>query len=327
MFSSRINIAILAAGLSCSALGCQSTNDHVNTHATDPQTTAAAPVKAEAQAPQAQTAGAASAQSGSALPAGIEPALRFARPGFFTAIKDGRLWVLREDSQALAEFKQQGEPPKSTTRIGAGPMGMSIRAADSETIIEYLAAKEGFSADLIDGRLWVLREGTPEQEAFVEDGPPPHSVTQIGAGPLGTSIRSVDRETIIAYLAAKPGFHTELRDGRIWVLREGTPEQEAFVEDGPPPHSVTQIGAGPLGTSIRSVDRETIIAYLAAKPGFHTELRDGRIWVLREGSEEHESFISGGPPPHSVTRIGAGPLRTSLRAVDAATIDDYLRTQ
>lgn len=268
MFSSRIHIVTLAAGLSCSVLGCQTTDNQVNTHATVAPATAvaaAAPAEAEAQAPQAIADSAASPQSGTGPPAGIEPAQRFARPGFFTAIKDGRLWVLREDSQALAEFRRRGEPAKSTTRIGAGPMGMSIRAVDSETTIKYLAAKEGFATELMDGRLWVLREGTPEHEAFVESGPPPHSVTQIGAGPLGTSIRSVDRETIITYLAARPGFHTELLDGRIWVLREGTPEHEAFVEGGPPPHSVTRVGAGPLRTSLRAVDAATIDAYLRTR--------------------------------------------------------------
>ena len=32
------------------------------------------------------------------------------KPGFHTEIRDGRLWVFREGSQALEDFKKQGSP-------------------------------------------------------------------------------------------------------------------------------------------------------------------------------------------------------------------------
>jgi hypothetical protein len=63
------------------------------------------------------------------------------KPGFVTEVKDGRLWVFREGSKDLAEFRKHGELVKMVTRIGAGPNGMTIRAGDGKDIDDYLAAK------------------------------------------------------------------------------------------------------------------------------------------------------------------------------------------
>jgi hypothetical protein len=63
------------------------------------------------------------------------------KPGFVTAVKDGRLWVFRAGSNDLEEFQKYGELTKSVTRIGAGPNRMTIRAADAKDIDDYLAAK------------------------------------------------------------------------------------------------------------------------------------------------------------------------------------------
>ena len=68
-------------------------------------------------------------------------AMPHARSGFVTEVKDGRLWVFREGSKDLEEFKKHGEPAKSVTRIGAGPGGMTIRSGDEKTIEEYLTAR------------------------------------------------------------------------------------------------------------------------------------------------------------------------------------------
>ncbi len=324
MLKYRCMTSILILSLSLSPLACAATSGHAEA----PDETTAQPMAASAEdgAEQGEQTRA-SLVNESGLPSGVERTEHFDRPGFFTALHGGRLWVLREGSEALEAFLADGPPPHNVIRVGAGPQALSIRAVDKETIIEYLATKRGFHVELIDGRLWVLEKDTEEYEAFKADGPGPHSVTQVGAGPQNVSVRSIDRETLLRYLGSKPGFHVEVIDDRLWVLEEGTEAHEKFFDDGPPPHSVTQIGAGPLGTSLRAVDRETIIAYLAVKPGFHTKLMDGRIWVLRQASKAYEAFKEGGPPAHSVTRIGAGPLQTSLRAADAETIDDYLRTQ
>jgi hypothetical protein len=64
-----------------------------------------------------------------------------AKPGFYTEVREGRLWVFREGSKELAEFKQHGEPERQVTRIGGGPRGMTIKSSDVAVIDEYLAAK------------------------------------------------------------------------------------------------------------------------------------------------------------------------------------------
>ena len=63
------------------------------------------------------------------------------KPGFYTEVKDGRLWVFLDGSKDLAEFKQHGEPAKQVTRIGGGPNGMTIKSSDAKVIDEYMAAK------------------------------------------------------------------------------------------------------------------------------------------------------------------------------------------
>lgn len=63
-----------------------------------------------------------------------------ARPGFYTQVEEGRLWVFRSGSEELKAFKKDGELAKSVSRIGAGPDGMTIKAPDAETIDAYLAA-------------------------------------------------------------------------------------------------------------------------------------------------------------------------------------------
>jgi hypothetical protein len=63
------------------------------------------------------------------------------KPGFYTEVRDGRLWVFREGSKELEEFKKHGEPARQVTRIGGGPNGMTIKSSDAEVIDAYLVAK------------------------------------------------------------------------------------------------------------------------------------------------------------------------------------------
>jgi hypothetical protein len=60
------------------------------------------------------------------------------------------------------------------------------------------------------------------------------------------------------------------------------------------------------------------------KPGFVTEVVDGRLWVFRAGSKDYEEFKKGGEPARMVSRVGGGPKGMTIRAVDAKTIDEYL---
>lgn len=49
-----------------------------------------------------------------------------------------RLWVFKQNSKELTTFKKDGELAKHVIRINAGPMGMTIKAPDAETIDGYL---------------------------------------------------------------------------------------------------------------------------------------------------------------------------------------------
>lgn len=72
------------------------------------------------------------------LVAGTAVASQHDKPGFVTEIEDGRLWVFRTDSQELKDFKASGEPAKQFTDIGSGPEGMTVKAADEQTLKDYL---------------------------------------------------------------------------------------------------------------------------------------------------------------------------------------------
>ena len=63
-----------------------------------------------------------------------------ARPGFVTVVDDGRLWVFKDGSPALADYQKNGVPEKASIRIGVGPEGMTLEAPDDTTIQAYLDA-------------------------------------------------------------------------------------------------------------------------------------------------------------------------------------------
>lgn len=67
-------------------------------------------------------------------------ASQYDKPGFVTEVEDGRLWVFREGSKELEEFKKTGEPAKQFTDIGTGPEGMTVKSADEATLKDYLQA-------------------------------------------------------------------------------------------------------------------------------------------------------------------------------------------
>ncbi|MES2918805.1 MAG: hypothetical protein V4729_09340 [Pseudomonadota bacterium] len=63
------------------------------------------------------------------------------KPGFYTQIEDGRLWVFQEGSKELEQFKAHGEPSVNVSRIGDGPEGMTLRAPSQAILDAYLSAK------------------------------------------------------------------------------------------------------------------------------------------------------------------------------------------
>ena len=123
------------------------------------------------------------------------------KPGFFTKVVNGRLWVFREGSDALNEFQSSGEPGKNVTMIGEGPNGLTISSSDRAVIIDYLVAKPGFVTRIVDGRLWVFEDGSEGLMEFEASGEPAKNVTLVGEGPIGMTIRSDERATIDKYLA------------------------------------------------------------------------------------------------------------------------------
>lgn len=124
------------------------------------------------------------------------------RPGFTVMDQDGRLLVFCNEDPELANFKKHGDLVKSVTRIGAGPGGRTVRAPDAETIEAYTLARPGFVTRIADGRIWVFAAGSKDWDEFLANGEPAKSVTKIGAGPNGATVKSSDTEVITKWLAA-----------------------------------------------------------------------------------------------------------------------------
>lgn len=248
----------------------------------------------------------------------------YGKPGFVTAVRDGRLWVFRPGSADLAEFIKSGEPAKHVTLPGSGPAGMTIKGPDADLILEYMTTKPGFVTAVRDGRLWVFRPGSEPLTEFYANGEPAKHVIRPGSGPQGMTIKAPDAEIVEEYLYSKLGFVVRVVDGRLWVFREGSPAVTEFESQGEPAKHITLPGIGPGGMTIKSEDMDTALAYLAAKDGFVTEVVDGRIWVFKEGSPELAEFRKSGEPAKSVIRPAAGPGGATLKAPDAETLDAYL---
>jgi hypothetical protein len=70
-----------------------------------------------------------------------DPGKEFAKPGFFTHVHDGRLWVLKEGDKDISIVSNNQEPKVVITRIGVGPKGMTVKSNDGKVIDEYLAKK------------------------------------------------------------------------------------------------------------------------------------------------------------------------------------------
>jgi hypothetical protein len=185
-----------------------------------------------------------------------------AKCGFVARVDEGRLWVFRTGSADLVDFAKSGELAKCVTQLGVGPMGMTVRAPDAETIQDYLVCRPGFVTKVDDGRLWVFRTGAAELADFEKSGELAKCVTQVSAGPSGMTLKGPDAETLDAYKYAKPNFITFVEDGRLWVFRAGSAELADFQKHGELAKHVIRPGAGPDGMTIKAPDAETLEAYL-----------------------------------------------------------------
>lgn len=63
------------------------------------------------------------------------------KAGFYTEVKDGRLWVFVEGSKELEQFQAHGEPSVNVSRIGEGPEGMTLKGPSHEVLDSYLNKK------------------------------------------------------------------------------------------------------------------------------------------------------------------------------------------
>lgn len=62
----------------------------------------------------------------------------------------------------------------------------------------------------------------------------------------------------------KPGFKVFMEDGRLWVFEEGSEALAEFQRVGEPAKSVTLVGAGPNGLTLRGAEREVLDRYRKA---------------------------------------------------------------
>lgn len=122
------------------------------------------------------------------------------------------------------------------------------------------------------------------------------------------------------------GFLTREIEDRLWILPLDNPGIADLIAGQGPEKHVTLPGAGPDRKTIKSDSRETAIHYLFAKPGYVTYFEDGRAWVFAKNTDAAAHFHKEGLPEKHVTRIGAGPMRTTIKAPDAETIDLFLGT-
>jgi hypothetical protein len=122
----------------------------------------------------------------------------------------------------------------------------------------------------------------------------------------------------------KPGFVTFIEDGRLLVFADGSDGLREYRRAGELGKSVTRIGVGPGGMSVRSTEAETITAYMNQPEGFRVFVEDGRLVVFRDPSDELDEYLGSRELGKSVTRVGVGPEDMSVRAPDSETIGDYL---
>lgn len=184
--------------------------------------------------------------------------------------------------------------------------------------------RPGFRTFEADGRLWVFRESSKALTDYQQGSEPGKFVIWVNAGPSGHTLRSPDADTLLEYLAVKPGF-TTVADGRsLWVFKQDSSELEQFMQDGKPAKFVTWIAQGPRDSHLLAVTQDTLVAYTAARPGFATYADGNILWVFREGSQAHQDYQANGAPGKSVTRLAAGPRGMHLRAADRDTLEAYV---
>jgi hypothetical protein len=185
-------------------------------------------------------------------------------------------------------------------------------------------ARAGFVAYRLDGRVWLFREGSAEEASFRADGPPAAHVTWPGAGPGGVTLKAPEEALLLEWSATRPGFAARLRDGAIWILREGSPELAALDAGEPPAAPARWEGAGPDGVDLLSSGLEELSSYLHGRPGYDVFLEGRELWVHPAGSDGALAHRLGERPAQAVAYPGAGPGGVDLRAPSREVALGYL---
>lgn len=121
----------------------------------------------------------------------------------------------------------------------------------------------------------------------------------------------------------RPGFEAFIEDERLWVFKQPSPQWSDFVKIGEPAKSVTWIGSGPEGMTIRGPDADTLLGYIGMTPGFKVIPVKGVVYVFRDPSEELDSYEDFGRIATRVEMEGGGPNGSTLVSSDQSTIDAY----
>ena len=106
--------------------------------------------------------------------------------------------------------------------------------------------KQGFEVSEEEGRLWILKPGEAKSEK--------HITIMTG----GKTLKALSKNTVLEYLATRKGFQAKAdEDGRLWIYRdnEATEHSEKHV---------TFVGAGPLGSTVKALNREVLDEWKAA---------------------------------------------------------------
>lgn len=185
-------------------------------------------------------------------------------------------------------------------------------------------AKPGFLTLLEDGRLWIFKDGSKEFAEFQKNGELAKHIVRPAAGPMRSTLRAPDAETLDSWMYSKPGFVTVMEDGRLWIFKEGSKELADFQKAGELARHVVRPGGGPNRMTVKAPDASVIDEYMLWQPGFITFMEDGRLWVFRQGAKEYADFQEHGELAKHVVRPAAGPNRVTIKAPDIETVNAYL---
>ena len=79
-----------------------------------------------------------------------------------------------------------------------------MRPVDAEFAAAEKYNKAGFTTAIINERLWVFKEGSPELAAYKDTGLEPSiSASLIGEGPEGMTLKAANAEVLTAFQAAQ----------------------------------------------------------------------------------------------------------------------------